>query len=238
MIWIMMLIWLFVTSLVAGPQEENFLQGINLYKNSDYQKAKELYEKIDPKNSSVWYNLGNCAYYTNEYATAYICWKKAERNASESLRKEVKKNLSAVNKKLGREEKMSYTFAGLQHQVYTMLKKLPGGLLQILFLLVWYYILALIYSGRKSLLSFWLLCGALISCTILVAIRYRADNLTHGIICKDEVILYAGPNRAYHTIGSIDNLETVEIYQHLGSWYKIGNQSHKGWVPSDSLEPL
>lgn len=236
MIWILILIWLFVTSLVAGPQEELFLQACTFYKNGEFHKALENFQKIEPKNSAVWYNMGNCAYLCNDMTQAYICWKKAERHAPTHIKNLIDKNVAVFLEKFGKHDHESL-LAGFLQDVYTMLAKIPDGIVQLLFLFVWYVALALISMRKKISYVMCILLGmAVIGFASLVIMHYYAEERLEGIICKDETPLYAGPDDRYHMIGSLNHLDTIRVYQRIGSWCKVGNRSCTGWTPADSIE--
>lgn len=232
------LTWLSASSLFAGLQEEQFLQAHTLYRASEFQKALEIFELIEPKTSAVWYNIGNCIYHCGDEARAYICWMKAQRHAPGYLKKCIEKNLTTCLKKLGKEQKQSL-LAGFVPSVYTMLAKIPRGVLQVLFLAIWYSILFLVFVQRKRIYKYCYISGViLMGAGLLVIMHYYETNLVEGIICKKEVPLYAGPDSRYDKIGQVNLLDTMRVYQQLESWCKVGDQSCVGWILAESIELL
>ncbi len=65
-------------NLNSVTNQEHFLAGNQLYQQAQFQAALTEYQAINPKNSVVWYNLGNCAYHLEQYFDASLFWKRAQ----------------------------------------------------------------------------------------------------------------------------------------------------------------
>jgi hypothetical protein len=65
-------------NLNSVTNQEHFLSGNQLYQQAQFQAALTAYQAINPKNSVVWYNLGNCAYHLEQYLDASLFWKRAQ----------------------------------------------------------------------------------------------------------------------------------------------------------------
>src|SRR5579872_6344111 len=82
-----------------ASEEENFLQAYRCYGNKDYARALELYQSIPSKGSSVWYNMGNCAYHMQDYAHAHVYWKQASNQARADQLQDIAYNLAVLEEK-------------------------------------------------------------------------------------------------------------------------------------------
>ena len=65
-------------NLHSVTNQEHFLAGNQLYQQAQFQAASTEYQAINPKNSVVWYNLGNSAYHLDQYLDASLFWKRAQ----------------------------------------------------------------------------------------------------------------------------------------------------------------
>lgn len=68
----------FYLNLHSVTNQEHFLAGNQLYQQAQFQAALVEYQAINPKNSVVWYNLGNSAYHLEQYLDASLFWKRAQ----------------------------------------------------------------------------------------------------------------------------------------------------------------
>ncbi len=237
MIWLMVLFFGIYCGCKAGASEELFLQAAHAYKNKDYEQAQNLYEKIEPKNAAVFYNLGNCAYKRDNFAQAYICWKKAERTASGVARRHIQRNIQECAEHLEHREN-STGVAKVATRVYTMLSRIPSGIVQLLFLVLWYclWLVGLLRKTKRTVVV-GLLMGA-VGSGVLVAMKYYVDNSCYGLVSREGIHLYAGPNERFHELGDLAQLAMVSVKQKERDWYKITHASRTGWIPADALEIL
>jgi hypothetical protein len=56
----------------TATDQETFLQANNAYSKKDFKQALYLYQHIENKGAAVWFNMGNCWYYLEQYAEALL----------------------------------------------------------------------------------------------------------------------------------------------------------------------
>jgi hypothetical protein len=234
MYWFVILISM-VTVAHGGVREELFLQAGHLYNTGKFQEAQGLYQKIEPKNTAILYNLGNCAYKNNNSVQAYIFWKKALRTASASLYNAIVHNIAACEQ-LAQKEK---GFVLPLSSIYRIVRNLPLGLLQALFLMMWYG-LVLIGSilRHKWPLFYGMLIVVTITSGVVIMVKYAVDTKSYGLVCKETVPVYAGPNEHFHILGNLDCLDMVSLEQRSDGWYKVAHEGSMGWVCAEAIEEL
>jgi tetratricopeptide (TPR) repeat protein len=232
MYWFMILISM-VTIARGDPREELFLQAGHLYTAEKFQEAQDIYQKIEPKNAAVFYNLGNCAYKNKNNAHAYIFWKKASRAASAHLYDAIAHNIAACE--LPHKEQ-SYTIV---HSTYRIMRNLSLGLLQALFLMMWYSLVLIGSALRRKWPILWgLLIVATITSGVVIMAKYAVDAKSYGLVCKETVAIYAGPNEHFHILGNLDYLAIVSLEQRSNEWYKVAHEGNVGWVCAGAIEEL
>lgn len=233
---IFLIIALLVQTLSAGPQEETFLRAAYHYRMQDYEKALELYQAIQPKRSSVWYNMGNCAYHRGDYVQACLWWEKSMGGANRALLTAIQHNLKHGLPLIGKDPDRGGLASSKQY-VYTVLTKIHVGIVQVIFLLLWWLLLILIVLSKKlhraALIA--LIVGVIISGG-MVLLHYRIHQTNRAIVRDDAVVMRTGPDEHYHSIGNLECLDQVDICQAAGDWFKVSSNKGAGWVPAQKLE--
>lgn len=236
MIWFLLLIWLLVSSLAAGPQEEAFLQAARLYHAGDYEKALELYLSIKPKNNAIWYNMGNSAYHKGDYVQACLWWKKAEYGASSAMLKSIHHNITKCYEHLGKQTPRDGLASFVRH-VYTVLTKIHVGIAQGIFLLAWCCLLIVIsFYGVKRRRLLWCFGTVIVAVGGVLLARHCVDECKYAIIKQETVTLYAGPDDRYHALGNLECLDSIRVQQQIGEWLKVTSEKGVGWIPAHSVE--
>ncbi len=210
------------------------------YRAGDWKSAMNLYQDVEPKNSAVWYNMGNCHYYQREFADAVVCWKRAYQGATISECVDCSCNIDCVRKKIGSRAPHSM---GEQMSEAVVLYA-PGTLIvQLIFILCWYALLyILIYGRMRRTRLFYSALAMLISIVLLLGItllvQYRNSRYPTGIVVCKQASVYAGPHDQYHVVGVLQEIDDVAIYDKRPGFYKVGTRTVHGWVPADAVHIL
>ena len=67
-----------IVNIVAGSDQEQWLQAQAYYHQQDFASAAKALQAITHKTAPVWYNLANCAYQLKDYLTALALWRRAQ----------------------------------------------------------------------------------------------------------------------------------------------------------------
>jgi tetratricopeptide (TPR) repeat protein len=228
--------FLFFGLLSASRDQKHFSQAHAWYLKAEYKKAFDSYGLIKQKGSAVWYNMGNCAYHTADYAQAQLCWRRAYRGATLSQVDDIAYNLDLLEHKQNKEQKI--TWADRADTLFDRIAwSVSWGLWQLIVILLWcsFCFVAKRYKGRRR---YGILMVLLISNVIVfipVVARYRAQKRRIAIVMQPEVAVYAGPDQHYHAVGVARESARVLVCQERGSWCKIKCADTIGWVLSDKI---
>ncbi|TET06545.1 tetratricopeptide repeat protein [Candidatus Dependentiae bacterium] len=220
-----------VFGLCSRDVEEIVLRAHKLYEQQNIDQALELYGSIEKKGSATWYNMGNCYYKLGNYLDALICWRRAERDATWYELSVIHHNLDQVYKVLGiqlsnRFKTSLYRFA----QRYLSFFSLYGW--QLIFLLVWVLLLFLVAQLVRNHNYFILsvLCLITILFTGALYLKYEIDTTRYGIVIENDLIVYAGPDKEFHKLGSFARATEVTICEQQERWLKIQERGLIGWI--------
>lgn len=228
-------IYIFVSMYACAAQEtDGALKAQREYTQGNWKQASALYEAIEPKNSAVWYNLGNSYYQQQRCADALACWKHAQRGASYSQLADIEKNIACLSKQTGACCNQNTWYARMRSVIPS------PWIIQLLFLFFWYLLCALILVRRRIVVRYFsVVCGAtaLISglLGILLLIQYRDCHMNSGIIVDTMVPVCAGPHTQYHVLATLNEMDEVIIHAQRPGWYKIGTQNVQGWIPARTV---
>jgi tetratricopeptide (TPR) repeat protein len=226
----------FVFGLCSRDVEETVLRAHKLYEQQNVDQALKLYGSIEKKGSATWYNMGNCHYKLGNYLDALICWRRAERDVTWYELSAIHHNLDKIYKVLEiqsshRFKTSLYRFA----QRYLSLFSLYGW--QLIFLFVWILLLflvaPLVRNHKYFILS--VLCFITILFTGALYLKYEIDTTRYGIIMENDLIVYAGPDKEFHKLGSFARTREVTICEQQEKWLKVQDQGLVGWVPLEHV---
>lgn len=227
------LIFLFgAPSLYALNGQETFLQANKLYQEKRFADALAHYSKIDKKGAATWYNMGNCHYQLSHETDALLCWKRAQKDASISLSRDIEFNIDAV-----RDQQRKSDEKTVFNELILILRHIPILLIQILFLIVWialFVVIRLSKHSKKYKVASFVLISFMIPLAALAAVKYK-DNQTQLAIAFQDAHLFAGPNEKYHVICPVAAKEFLRIYSKQGDWYKVEHSNQMGWVSSSDI---
>ena len=136
--------------LYAGNDEELFLSGNKLYGQGQYDKALASYDTITKKGRAVLYNMGNCYYYTGNYAQACVYWARAECGATGQEIRRIAACRQRALQKVGKHHTLSLR-EHLDYIVHAMVPYASLLFMQLFFLIWWYIGIYCVYRhGRFS----------------------------------------------------------------------------------------
>lgn len=225
--------------LYAGNQEENFLRANKAYKEKEYKQALELYQSIRPKGPAIWENIGNCFYALGDYAQAIIAFKRAEFGTLKQC-KTIQQKINAVYHKLDYPIESNWL-----EYAYTYIKCMISGIsllsLQLLFLLLWFIFFFCIYKGRqgkKYRMISALLFGVLVVIGVMTLVKYKEHMQQIGIVLPKTTEVFAGPDKNFYQLGSLNRAQEINIQDERSGWYKIQYKKITGWVRADAIEKI
>lgn len=217
----------------ASDFEETFLKANDFYINKKYKEALDLYKSmpIDNKGSVIFYNIGNCEFKLGKYFDALINYSRAKKNASFGMLKNINKNISMVDCKLGRDKSESFwqKFSDFIN-IFSLFK------LQILFIFFW-FLFFISYIFLKKLRFVFLIINMffIFIFGFFVFVKYRLEIYPIAI-SKSCVGVFYGPNASYHKLSDITIAERVEVKKTYKNWCKIKYNGITGWVLASDIE--
>lgn len=212
--------------------QEIFLRANKEYKETHFQKARELYESIEHKGRAVWYNLGNSLYQVKEYPQAIAAWRRAQEGASLEELKNIEYNINCAREQAG--------YSHIKYSTWYRLLRasallVPLVLIQIAFLLSWYLLFwaLVIRRGTKGILHMILI--TILLCIIVwlgaaLSIHYK-ESLCTKAVANQQTAVYAGPHDKYHVVGGLVSTDELNIVEQRTGWCKIMHDQVYGWVP-------
>jgi hypothetical protein len=213
--------------------QEPFLLGNKAYEKTEFDQALHHYQAIKKKGPAVWYNMGNCYFHTNDFVRAIICWQRSLHGATAALYKDAQCNCAYTYQQLKMAIEPAF-FDKIVNQAYAI----PTLLIQILFLLSWFF-LWFVMTRRSKVLSVQIMIGITILCIVYLGYitwhRYQQQWQEYGIVTH-ETPLYAGPHVHYDTLATVEKAQKLLLIQKRPEWYKVAKDNDVGWIPSNTLE--
>jgi len=234
---------------IAHGSNTIFSQANEAYQKGNFSKAYDLYKQVSPKDSSVHYNLGNCAYKMNLYGYALLHWRRAENNWGLFGREELLNNINLVRKRIHhvsseKSESPLYKlldyFRGINSSFISMIRSTHLFSLQLLVLLLWILLFAYLkYLYRKKqkivIISLFFLLALFGG---MLAIKYSFSFRSFGIVVAKQTKLRSGPGKSYALLGLLPEAKECIIRGASGDFYKIKVDRQIGWVDAQSIEKI
>jgi len=223
--------------LCAGNDEELFLRGNQLYEKNQYEQALSMYDNISRKGPAALYNIGNCYYHLKKYDKALSYWLQSERDATIAESVCISHNKNIVLKELGKD--MSSWKQIIEQLCSLIISYCSLFSLQLLFLFSWYICLACAYrysKRRKGLFSMSIVMVLISGLTL--AWYYNAINSQQGVVAEKNVLMFSGPNRSFHSIGTLCYADIVVVIEKRGEWYKVRSSDIIGWVEAHAVNSI
>lgn len=210
-------------------QEEIFLQANKLYDEKKYATALELYNSIDNKGPSVWYNMGNCAYNLNDITATLLYWSRARNQATLRQHALLDHNMNVLAQRTDFSDVHSTYF----NRIRFFCSSVPWLVLQLLFLCIWY--VGWLAKNRRSFKSTCFFAFLLGGMSIIGGIKYTYNQEKTGFIIGTQNTLYAGPNEKFQKIGNASLLTHVAVEKIEQEWCKVRTQNTTGWLKKEMI---
>jgi hypothetical protein len=234
------MIILFQFFIALGTDEQRLEQARDLFMQGDWSGALQLYRLVEHKNSAVFQNIGNCYFNEGQYGQALVFWKRASVDAGYQQLTTIFDEEQKAYQKLG-------IVAPLPWVIFFMkiILMIPLILIEIIFLFLLCNILLLLrrywqwqkLEKREKNLFFLIFFGCMTCVTIWYA-RTIILKKDQAIVVKQNVLVYAGPERTFHVVEKIQEGQLVHIIQSQYGMYQISSGSLSGWVTQDTLESI
>jgi tetratricopeptide (TPR) repeat protein len=227
-----------ITAFLGANNQKNFIEANGLYTKKQYEKALALFKIIDGGSCALWQNMGNCHYHLKHYIDALVCWKRAERFSSIAEYDQLQNQVYGVYQKINKIDSCS-VLSKFIARTNRYLRCMPLIFLQILFIMIWLFMLYMygVYKGSKRILWLLLLVMANLFFGSIVLMRYWYDAPKTALVIK-EAVLVEGTDKNYQTLKSIPLADHVYVLSKKDAWYKVKHKGSVGWLLADMIQSL
>lgn len=217
---------------------------VSLYKKGEYEKAIENYEYIlreDIRNSSIYYNIGNCYFKNGALGKAILFYKRAKRLSPSD--KDINFNLDFARSQ--RVDKIK-EFEGPKflENIVHLLQSLPLNILTIFTSIVYFLIfilLSLTFFFRKRIPIYVniILLIIFVSSLGLFLINLRKVNISEGVVTTEVGEVRSGPEEGFSLIFTLHEGAEFRIIGEEEAWFKIMLPDGLiGWIKKESVEKV
>ncbi len=230
----------------AQTNNSLFVQANDLYRQGEYEKAKDIYEKLvfekNIDSAELFYNLANCYFKTDNLGKAVLNYKRAF--MIDPRDKLINDNLSFARgfiKFKVNDTRNWYIREGERILSYITLDELQVVLL-ILFLMIVILRLCLLLVKKGKILkrmSLFISIIFLISISALILKISPLFSAPEAVITSAGADVRYGPSTADKVAFRLSEGIEVIITSENNKWYKILLKSGKeGWIKDSSLEEV
>jgi len=246
---VVLLICYTAVPLFADESEHYFTQGNEFYKQGEFERAIEQYQKVISlgyESGALYFNLGNAYYRTGQIGLARLYYEKAARflKNDEALRQ----NLGLVKMRLvdqidvpPRLFLVEWWHAFLNVFSLSLLSWLTAGLLW-LFLALLAIRIYLSSRGRNHRLRGFtaVLLSVLVLFVFILAHKiYLFESEHYGIILRPTVTVHASPNPSGTEVFVLHEGTKVKVLRRTGDWLEIRLADGKtGWLQKKVMEEI
>lgn len=208
------------------------------FEQNDYQKAVELYQSIENKDATIWFNIGQCYYAQEQFFDALLSFKKAQKTSYGfrylTIEEHIKK-VEAHLQLLKSQSTISIIFSAVKKYCLVV----PPIVWQVIFIFLWYLILALLWLSYKIFDKSFV---ALLFCLMIsgggLTVFYTTMHSRQAIAKYSDVALYAGTDERFFKKAVIALGEPVIIEKSDNNWHKVTCSAGTGWLDSDKIEEI
>ncbi|UCE93290.1 MAG: tetratricopeptide repeat protein [Flavobacteriaceae bacterium] len=243
------IIFLTGVSLKAQNVDSLFTSANKLYQQESYLKALELYRQIedqDMESSSLYFNMANIYYKTNQVAPSVYYYEKALKLAPndkdirfnlEFAKRMTLDNIEPLPKSLG-QKFMDGIVLRLNYETWSKIAVGLAFLFALLFLLYHFS-----YSTSKKRFYFITsgLCVILVTTAVFFAFRNKhyIDNNIQAIVFSNAVEVKSAPTKSSELYFELHEGTKVTILESLDNWKKIKIADGKmGWLDASAIKEI
>lgn len=234
------------TSRVSADGPDSFKQGNAAYAVGKFDEAASLYQSARDAGLHHWrlyYNWGNADYKAGKLGHAVLNYERAFR--LNSGQRDVIYNLQLASMKAGDPKLPASALPALLWRFFFWISLNTLTFLTSLLFIGFGAWLTSVMAGKAKwtsdiamplgfsllVLGFWL------------AGRIHMDQRKEGVVVSNLAEVRSGPNMSYpanFTVPEGHRVLLLDVEEPVTGWVEIGipDQGLKGWVPSDSLEPI
>lgn len=229
----LLFIFIHMMPIFAVCQNDLFLKVMKLYDNEKYADARSILEMIEPKNSFVLYNVGNCYYGEDNQVEALYYWYQAFRYGTAKEKLLIAQRICQVHSRMSvpaHDDSKHGSFCSFVFLCPSLL------LWQILLLFVWILLLYVLFYMRSSVALCLLISmsACFMCCTVYYAYYLRLPAL---FITK-QAPLYVGPDSRYHQCGMVNASSCYIPLSQIPGWSRIRVNGRAGWISDDCYKCL
>jgi tetratricopeptide (TPR) repeat protein len=228
----------FIFHLIQSSQDQELLnQASSFFLQGKFSQAREIYEKIQSKDSAIWNNIGNCFFNEKDYLKALICWKRAENGATFN---QLKKLYDSENTVL---ENMSCyhenNFLQIIKQIILGSSKL---FLQFLLLILLTIFLFICYKNIYKQKSFnfkkryFLLLIAIFSTLLILISKQKLIYEKCAVVISAKATTYIGPETTFPQKDTLSLGNIVTILDKKSEMTKVKSHKSSGWIKNENIE--
>ncbi len=236
-------------TLFADESEYYFKQGNEFYKQNEFEKAIEQYQKVlalGYESGEIYFNLGNAYYRTDQIGLARLYYEKAARflKNDEALRQ----NLGLVKMRLVDQIDVppklflvEWWQAFLDIFPLSLLSWITAGLLWLFLTLlsIRIYLSSRGRGRRLRGLTIISLTALLLFAFILAHKIYLFESEQYGIILRPTVTVHASPNPSGTEVFVLHEGTKVKVLRSTGDWLEIRLADGKtGWLEKKVMEEI
>ena len=238
-----------MTALFAGPADDLFKDGNQLYQAGQYQAALEKYSQIanlGQESSALYFNIGNCYYKLQDVGRAILFYERALRLSPGD--EDVQTNLSiaqlATPDKIERQPDFILTRA-VQAYCHVLPENIQIGLVLGFYLAAMAGLILWVltrgrrigsWAGRASLVLAVLL---LLAGSSLAGRGWEERNRRDAVILASKVDVMSAPGAQAVEVFSLHAGAKVTLDRSSGDWVEIILPDRKsGWVKREALEAI
>lgn len=228
-------------------------QAEEMYQKNDFARASQLYQRIEHKTPSVYFNLGNCAYKTDKLGYALLYWRRAERDWGLFGRRELLQSIDLIKLKTatpnlkvtGVNQPYSKVVINAlivaENHVISMIKAIPLLHLQILVLILWAILFLYVRCFRKKRLAFLIysLFALLAISASMLAFKYSLQLQNQLVVIHANTPLLSGAGSNFAPMGHLPEGQEADIIKESGQFYRIRvNKNIIGWIDKQFVEKI
>lgn len=236
-----------VAPLCAQPESpaQRFAQANELYQKGDYDRAWDIYQGLLEsgfQSSSLYFNLGNCAFKQGDIGKAVANYLRAERLSPRD--EDIRENLRFVRSLLADQSLLQTRRSFTGELFYGFRDRLT--LRELVFTALgafWFVCLVLALAIWKREISLWrqflwLFVLLYLVSGSLVCAKYLKLREPQAVIVAPSVSAMSGPDGGTELF-TVNEGSTVTMQRSQGDWIQIGLVNGlSGWVEKDSLEMI